>query len=105
MSSLKGTSFRVFHAFLLRNAALEEATDDFSAGSRQAESQNNIMSDLKASRFSAPVCLDSAHSPGGSCTGLRDRHFPSPAARFPAARYVFKGPFLCFFFFIFLNQM
>lgn len=71
--------------------------DDFSAGSCQAESQNNIMSDLKASRFSAPVCLDSAHSPGGSSTGLRDRNFPIPAAHFPAACYVFKGPFLCFF--------
>lgn len=71
--------------------------DDFSAGSRQAESQNNIMSDLKASRFSAPVCLDSAHSPGGSSTGLRDRNFQIPAAHFPTACYVFKGPFLCFF--------
>lgn len=71
--------------------------DDFSAGSHQAESQNNIMSDLKASRFSAPVCLDSAYSPGGSSTGLRDRNFPIPAAHFPAACYVFKGPFLCFF--------
>lgn len=71
--------------------------DDFSAGSHQAESQNNIMSDLKASRFSAPACLDSAYSPGGSSTGLRDRNFPIPAAHFPAACYVFKGPFLCFF--------
>lgn len=72
--------------------------DDFSAGSRQAESQNNIMSDLKASRFVAPVCLDSAHSPGGSSTALCDRNFQIPAAHFPTACYVFKGPFLCFFF-------